>query len=343
MNSKFFPELSRRLKREGIAAGPVEKGRMPVLLDGNEVMSVSPGGTIFLQPDTADDQAVVNTYDVVAGISRQVREYTKAMASAPPLTANGLHGGFRLLADFNGVVLAGQEREQGWGYQFVTWARSPDRAAVAHGHYYENDYVAAKLDFACRAGLVQEAQQFTDEQLTELYRCVHETLDSEYPMTSQRRKLLTGISEQIQRGVDDLDERVSLSNQREMESGSMTSPSRWNRPGTWSFPCAPACRRSASPPWRPPGKPSSSTGRQKAIRPQGSAQRAPAARRGPTPSTGRSASPGPRPPPCWLVPYSAGPAPVPTPPTTARRAGQLNSSRDPWPRPRAGAVGKSDL
>ena len=39
-------------------------------------------------------------------------------------------------------------------------------------------------------------------------------------------------------------------------------------------PCRDTCRRSASPPWRPPGRPSSSTGAPKAIRPQGSTQRA---------------------------------------------------------------------
>ena len=34
MNDKFFPELARRLKREGISTGPVEKGCLPVLADG---------------------------------------------------------------------------------------------------------------------------------------------------------------------------------------------------------------------------------------------------------------------------------------------------------------------
>ena len=162
MNDKFFPELARRLKREGISTGPVEMERLPVLLDGQKVMAVAPGGTIFLMPETADTQPVVDAYDTVAGISAQVHEYTEAMAAAPPLAAEGLHEGFRLLAEFNGVVLAGQELEGTWGYKFVTWARSPDRTAVAHGHYYDggDSYEAAKLDFACRAGLVQESRLY---------------------------------------------------------------------------------------------------------------------------------------------------------------------------------------
>ena len=218
MNDKFFPELARRLKREGIAAAPVEGSRLPVLLEGREVMSVAPGGTIFLRPETANDQPVMSAYDVVAGISAQVCEYTDAMAVAPRLEAAGLHGGFRLLADFNGVVLAGQYLGEDRGYQFVTWQRSFDRTGVAQGHYYDNDYAGAKLDFACRAELVQEHRQFTDEQLTELYRCVHETLDSGYPITREREKLLTAVAEQIEYSVDDLVERVEQSNQRELEA-----------------------------------------------------------------------------------------------------------------------------
>ena len=151
------------------------------------------------------------------------------MAAAPRLEAAGLHEGFRLLADFNGVVLAGQYLGEDRGYQFVTWQRSFDRTGVAQGHYYDNDYAGAKLDFACRAELVQEHRQFTDEQLTELYRCIHETLDSGYPITREREKLLTSAAEQIEYSVDDLEERVEQSNQRELEAADQQADSgpRW--------------------------------------------------------------------------------------------------------------------
>lgn len=220
MDNKFFGELSRRLAREGITTLPVEQERMPVLLDGQEVMSVAPGGTIFLQAETADSQPVMDAYDVVAEVTAQVCEYTGAVAAAPRLKASGLHEDFRLLAEYNGTVLAGRKLDWSQGYQFVTWARSPDRSAVAHGHYYDggDTYEAAKLDFACRAGLVDEHRQFTDEQLTELYRCVCETLENEYPLTKERREVLEQAAEQIEGSVDDLDERVSLSNQRELEA-----------------------------------------------------------------------------------------------------------------------------
>ena len=219
MNDQFFPELARRLKREGIATGPVEKGCLPVLADGRAAVLVMSHGTVAFNADVERGPEADSVYDLTYRLSREVYEYTGAMASAPPLVAEGLHEGFRVLADFNGVVLAGQELEGAWGYKFATWDRSADHTAVAHGHYYHNGYAEAKLDFACRFGLVQKDRQFTDEQLTELYRCIHETLDSDYPMTEERRKMLMGAVEQIESSVGDLEARVEQSNQRELEAG----------------------------------------------------------------------------------------------------------------------------
>ena len=219
MNDKFFPELARRLKREGIATDPVEKGCLPVLADGRAAVLVLPQGGVAFNADVERGPEADSVYNLTFALSREVREYTEAMASAPPLAAEGLHEGFRLLADFNGVVLAGQELEDDWGYKFATWRRTPDRKAVGSGDYFDGGYYyeAAKLDFACRAGLVDEHRQFTDDQLVELYRCVREALEGEYPLTRERRELLEQAAVQIEDSVEDLDERVSQSNQRELE------------------------------------------------------------------------------------------------------------------------------
>ena len=254
MNDKFFPELARRLKREGISTGPVENACLPVLVDGRAAVMVMPRGTVAFNADVEHGPEADSVYDLTSALSQEVYEYTEAMASAPPLVAEGLHEGFRVLADFNGVVLAGQELEADWGYKFVTWRRSPDRTAVGSGEYFDGGhfYGAAKLDFACRAGLVDKHRQFTDEQLTELYRCVCETLEDGYPLTKERREVLEQAAEQIEGSMGppqsrlsgfvgrggarertqfspqaetelsglcpDEDERVSLSNQRELEA-----------------------------------------------------------------------------------------------------------------------------
>ena len=227
MNDKFFPELVRRLKREGISTGPVEKGCLTVLADGRAAVLVMPQGGVVFNADVERGPEADSVYDLTFRLSREVYEYTGAMASAPPLVAEGLHEGFRVLADFNGVMLAGQELEANWGYKFATWRRSPDRTAVGSGEYFDGGhfYGAAKLDFACRAGLVDGHRQFTDQQLVELYRCVCETLESGYPLTKERREVLEQAAEQVEGSVDDLDERVNLSNQRELEAAGQTDDS----------------------------------------------------------------------------------------------------------------------
>ena len=105
--------------------------------------------------------------------------------------------------------------------QFITWDWSYDKTGVTQGHYYGpggvDSYTAAKQDFAVRSGLVPGGALFEPEQMTEIYRCIHETLDSEYPITEERRKLLESAVEQIERTVPDLAQRVEQSNQKELE------------------------------------------------------------------------------------------------------------------------------
>ena len=216
MNEKFFPELTRRLRQEGVTTGPAEEKRLPVLSDGKEVMWVESDGFIVLAAGMRDDPESDRIYETVRQWSAPAYEYTDAMASAPVLEAVGLHEKFRLLAEYGGVVLAGQELEDDWGYKFATWRRSLDGAGLDHGNYFHNDYEEAKLDFACRSGLVQGSRQFTDEQLTELYRCIHETLESGYPITGEREDILRSVAEKIEGSVDDLKDRVMRSNEREL-------------------------------------------------------------------------------------------------------------------------------
>jgi len=88
---------------------------------------------------------------------------------------------------------------------------------VYYGPGGADSYIAAKQDFAVRSGLVRDGALFAPEQLTEIYRSIHETLDSEYPITEERRKLLESAAGQIERTIPDLAERVELSNQKELE------------------------------------------------------------------------------------------------------------------------------
>ncbi|WP_297300857.1 hypothetical protein [uncultured Oscillibacter sp.] len=106
----------------------------------------------------------------------------------------------------------------------MTWEWASERTGLYQGNYYGPDggvnaYAAAKRDFAVRSGLLPASALFTPEQLTEVYRSVYETLDGEYPITDERRKLLESAAGQIEEEVPDLKERITLARNREHTSG----------------------------------------------------------------------------------------------------------------------------
>ena len=170
MKNKFFAELSRRLNVEGIESSAIEDKRLEVSLHSRPVFYVSPGNDVFLLPAGSKNEEASGLYHQVAVVADEVYSYVEAVQNAPLLHASGLHEQFHLLADFGGAVLAGQERGNGLGYQFVTWVWAYERQGVCHGHYFEDDFQSAKQDFAVRSGLISKAQLFSPEQLAELYR-----------------------------------------------------------------------------------------------------------------------------------------------------------------------------
>ncbi len=147
--------------------------------------------------------------------NNQPSEYQKLMEQASQIKASGLDGDYRTLAEFNNVVLAGHQTS--FGMEFVTWEWVQNHTSLWQGHYYGDNYAAAKQDFVTRSGLLPQERVFSDQQLTELYRCIHETLESDYPMTPEREKLLTGAAEQIEAAVPHLEELVQKSNEAELE------------------------------------------------------------------------------------------------------------------------------
>ena len=152
-------------------------------------------------------------------------EFQNLFEKAPTIMASGLSGDYRSLAEFNNIVLAGHQTK--YGMEFVTWEWVQDHTALWQGHYMSS-YEAAKQDFAVRAGLVPQSRLFGDQQLAEIYRCIHETLESEYPITVEREKELKGIAEQIEDAVPTLEALVYQSNQQEIIGGSATVGIYWN-------------------------------------------------------------------------------------------------------------------
>lgn len=147
-------------------------------------------------------------HDRVVEISKTVYEYISIMEKSPILIASSLDEKHRLLAHYNGCVLAARDSDEGRGASFVTWERDFDGKGVHHGHYYENDYEAAKADFAGRSGLVYKHRLFSNEQLSGIYRCIGEALDNDFERTASEEEMLRGVQRQIQYALPDVQERL---------------------------------------------------------------------------------------------------------------------------------------
>ena len=215
MEKKFFMELSRRLYVDGIGSTAREDKRLEVSLHGRPVLSVTSAGDVFLLPAGSKNEEASELYHQVTAAADEVYSYVEAVQTAPLLQTSGLHEKFHLLADFGGAVLAGQERENGQGYQFVTWIWDYDHAGVSHGHYYEDDFQGAKQDFAVRSGLISRAQLFAPEELTELYRATDYLLEEGPEPDSGQRKAIQGARSKIEYTVPDLQRRLEQTQARE--------------------------------------------------------------------------------------------------------------------------------
>ena len=225
--NRFLRELTLNLQHKGFTVKEEsEDGFLSVELDGRRLCSVLDTGAVRYWKEDVEGDIRSTALDRVTDIARTTAEYMSQIQAAPQLGI-GPKGDYRLLADFNDVVLAGHPTR--YGVQFITWERIQEGTALHQGDYYGpgagvDSYTAAKQGFAVRAGLIPKSVLFTPEQLTEVYRSIHETLDGVYPITDERRKLLESAAKQIEDIVPDLDERVDISNVEEigvLDSGGM--------------------------------------------------------------------------------------------------------------------------
>ena len=221
--NSYFKELAINLRHEGLTVGPETGGLLPVELDGQRLCLAAGDGRVrYREEDIADDSRHA-ALDRATAVVRATSEYMSQMETAPPLTASGLEGDYRVLAEFNDTVLAGHPTK--YGCQFVTWERVQNRTALHQGDYYgpgagADSYTAAKRDFAARSGLIPKSALFTPEQLMEIYHCSIEILAGIYPITDEQQKCLQSIIEQVEDSLPDLGERL----QREQEIETQEAP-----------------------------------------------------------------------------------------------------------------------
>lgn len=197
IRDRYFHELSLRLGKEGIETEKRDSRSLRICHEGKPVCDVRFSGDVFRDMHYPDIPEAEELFHRTARFSSMVKEYMTAMEAAPPLPAQGLdpEDGYRLLADYNGYVLAGRQSEH--GCLFTTWQWDFTREYVCNGHYAMEDYESAREDFARRSGLVDRCRLFTDEQLSLLHKGLSflcaQAPDQSWEEQKQAEKLLRQI------------------------------------------------------------------------------------------------------------------------------------------------------
>ena len=204
---RFLEETAIRLRQNGFTVEPIEDHHLPVCWEKGRLCRVSGKGSVLYRQENVDSIRAQDALQTVIDTAKMTSEYMAILETAPRLKASGLDGDYRILADFGGTVLAGTPSK--YGVQFVTWDWDYDRTGVVHGHYFMENYDAAKQDFATRSGLIPKEQLFSPEQLTEIFRCCADSVDEDFfELTDMQEEMIRGIQQQIRVCVPDLDERV---------------------------------------------------------------------------------------------------------------------------------------
>lgn len=210
-----FIELEMNLTASGFETQMVEQ-RMQVSMDGKNLCQIDRKGGIQYAPQDVRGLKRERACIKVKEIVNSTEEYMNLMKQAALWTINTPHSRYRLLSEHNGVVLLGEESAE--GTRFAIYEKKGvlgiwSQCCLYGGYQYES----AKEDFSVRSGLVNQNRLFSDRQLMEIYRCVSETLEMEYPMTEERKTGLEGIVDRIQSIVPDLDQLVYESDAQEIE------------------------------------------------------------------------------------------------------------------------------
>lgn len=192
---RFLEETAIRLRQNGFTVEPIEDHHLPVRWEKGRLCRISGKGSVLYWQENMDSIRAQDALQVVIDTAKMISEYMAILEYAPQLKATDLTGDYRILADFGDAVLAGHPTER--GVQFVTWEWDFDRKGVHHGHYFQDDYDAAKRDFTVRGGLVQKGALFEPEQLAEIYRALAFVREQDETLSCGRDRELAELMDQI--------------------------------------------------------------------------------------------------------------------------------------------------
>ena len=192
---RFLEETAIRLRQNGFTVEPIEDHHLPVCWEKGRLCRISGKGSVLYRQENMDSIRAQDALQAVIDTAKMTSEYMAILEYAPQLKATDLTGDYRILADFGDAVLAGHPTER--GVQFVTWEWDFDRKGVHQGHYFQDDYDAAKRDFTVRSGLVQKEALFKPEQLAQIYRALRFVREQDETLSFGRDRELVELMEQV--------------------------------------------------------------------------------------------------------------------------------------------------
>ena len=193
---RFLQEVEQKLLHRELDARLLDDGLIHIRWNEKPLCSVDRDGIVRFRPADITGPEVDRQLRTVIQVAEQVKEYMRIFERAPALKAVGLEDTYKVLADFGDAVLAGQLGKK--GARFVTWEWDFDRQGVHAGHYFMENYEAAKQDFAVRASLVNEQRLFSDEQLAVIRDACEFALEDDATLSYAEDKQLQSVQEQIE-------------------------------------------------------------------------------------------------------------------------------------------------
>lgn len=192
---RYLEETAIRLRQNGFTVEPIEDHHLPVRWEKGRLCRVSGKGSVLYRQENVDSVRAQDALQSVIDTAKMTSEYMAILETATLLKVGGLTGDYRILADFGDAVLAGHPTER--GVQFVTWEWDFDREGVHHGHYFQDDYDAAKRDFTVRSGLVQKDALFEPEQLAQIYHALSFVREQDETLSFGRDQELAELMDQV--------------------------------------------------------------------------------------------------------------------------------------------------
>ena len=192
---RYLEEVCISLHRAGFETKPPEDCQLPILWNDAPLCRITGKGSVLYHQENVDSIRAQDVLQSVIDTAKMTSEYMVILEYAPRLKASGLTGDYRILADFGDAVLAGHPTER--GVQFVTWEWDFDRKGVHHGHYFQEDYDAAKRDFTVRGNLVPKDALFGPEQLAQIYHALSFVREQDESLSFGRDRDLAELMEQV--------------------------------------------------------------------------------------------------------------------------------------------------